>query len=130
MPDIHVETTAETGYDTRSTIDDHEVDIDAGGPSAPSPVEMLVTAYTSCFLASFRAAAKRNGVRDPGRIDVDADAWRDDDDRLDAISFTVSVEAELDDAAGVVDDAREECHVDASLKQSVQAEVTVEDDAF
>jgi len=129
MSDIQVTTTAEEGYKAESTVGDHEVTVDAGGADAPSPVEMLVTSYTSCFLAAFRMAAKRNGVREVGRIDVDAVAEQSDDG-LESISFTLAVEAELDDSQAVLEAAEEYCHVNQSLDPSLRADVTVEDGAF
>jgi uncharacterized OsmC-like protein len=129
MSDIHVETTAEEGYKTESTVGDHEVTVDAGGADAPSPVEMFVTSYTSCFLAAFRMAAKRNGIREVGRIDVDAVAEQSDDG-LEGISFTLSVETELDEPQEVLEAAEEYCHVNNSIEPSLRADVTLEDGAF
>jgi uncharacterized OsmC-like protein len=129
MSDIRVTTTAAEGYKAASTVGDHEVTVDAGGADAPSPVEMLVTSYTSCFLAAFRMAAKRNGVREVGRIDVDALAEQSDDG-LESIEFTLSVEATLEDPQAVLEAAEEYCHVNQSLDPSLRADVTVEDGAF
>lgn len=129
MSDIQVTTTAAEGYKAESTVGDHEVTVDAGGADAPSPVEMLVTSYTSCFLAAFRMAAKRNGVREIGRIDVDALAEQSDDG-LESIKFTLSVEATLEDPQTVLEAAEEYCHVNQSLDPSLRADVTVEDGAF
>ncbi|USZ66686.1 OsmC family protein [Halorussus salilacus] len=129
MSDIEVTTESDEGYKTLSTVSDHEVHIDAGGADAPSPVEMLVTTYTSCFLAAFRMATKRNGIRDVGRIEIDAVAEQSDDG-LESTSFTLAVEADLDDPEALVEAAEEYCHVNNSLEPSLRADVTVEDGAF
>ncbi|GAA0234682.1 hypothetical protein GCM10009000_057670 [Halobacterium noricense] len=67
-----------------------------------------------------------------GRIEIDPEVDRDDEDYLEAIQFTVDVEA---DASGemlqaVVSRANALCHVHDAVREELHADVSIRGDAF
>lgn len=131
MADIESTTTNDSGFHALSRVGDFELSIDATTEEGPSPNEVLVADYASCYTFAFRAGAQRNDYDDLGKIQTDASADLDDDDDLVSISFDMHVEAELDG------DEREElkeladdiCHVHAALREGLHAEVSIHPDA-
>lgn len=128
MPDLHTTTLNEERFEASTDVRDYEVVTHAQGETAPSPNEVLVADYASCFTFAFRAAAMRGDYDDLGRIETDADADLDEDDDLTAIRFTMRVEATLsdDEASDLIERAEELCHVHAAVRDSLHADVTVE----
>ncbi len=131
MTDILIDSTSEEGFTTSSIVGDFELTIDATGEDGPGPNATLVATYASCFVPAFRVGAQQRDHDDLGRIEVESEADLDDDDDLEAIRFSIKVAADLgDDVDDIVERAEDICHVHSALREGLQAEVTVEDDAF
>jgi organic hydroperoxide reductase OsmC/OhrA len=132
MPDITTSTENKSGFDADNAIGDFDLRIHAQGETGPSPNEILVANYASCFTFAFRAGAMRSDYDDLGRIETEAEADLDEDDDLESISFTMHVEAGLTDGevSELLETAENICHVHAALKEDLYAEVTVNSDAF
>ncbi len=131
MTDILIDSTSEEGFTTSSIVGDFELTIDATGEDGPGPNATLVATYASCYIPAFRVGAEQRGHEDLGRIEVESEADLDDDDDLSAIRFDVKVEADLgEDAEDIVERGEEICHVHSAVREGLQAEITVEDDAF
>ncbi|MFD1588562.1 OsmC family protein [Halorientalis brevis] len=132
MPDIETTTTNDETFTAENHLGEYALDIDAQGRTAPSPNEVLVADYASCFTFAFRAGAMRNDYDDLGQIQTEAEANLDDEDDLTDVSFTMLVEAELsdDEIDDLLDNAEDICHVHAALRQDLHADVTVESGAF
>ncbi len=130
MPDIEAESTCTEGYTTTSVVGEYELTVDATEQSGPSPNQVLVADYASCFIPAFRVGANKEGFENVGVIEVDAAADLDEDDDLEYIEFEMRVEESLGNSVqDVVDRAEDICHVHAALREELQAEVTVRDDA-
>jgi organic hydroperoxide reductase OsmC/OhrA len=129
MADIESITTCEDGFDADSTVGDFKLSIDATGEEGPTPNEVLVADYASCYTFAFRAGAQRNAeeFEEPGEIRTEADADLDDDDDLEAIRFTIHVETEYgeEDADALKELADDICHVHAALREGLHADVTI-----
>ncbi|WP_246982287.1 OsmC family protein [Halorientalis marina] len=132
MADIETTTTNDEGFAAGNIVGEYELDIDAQEKTGPSPNQVLVADYASCFTFAFRAGAMRSGREELGRIQTEAEANIDDDDDLTDIAFTMLVEAELSDEEidDLVSKAEDICHVHAALREGLHADVTVEADAF
>ena len=127
-----VTTTSEEGYTADNDVREFDRTIDATGEEAPDTLETLVAAYGSCYVPALRVGAEQRDVGDLGRIEIDATGELNDDDKLEAIQFTVKTEAEMDDeqADKVVERANELCKVHDALKSDLKADVTVQSGAF
>ena len=127
-----VTTTSEEGYASDNQIRDFDQTIDATGEEAPDTLEAVLAAYASCYVPALRVGAEQRDAGDLGRIEIDADGDLNDDDKLEAVHFTVRTEAELDDeqADEIVARANELCKVHDALKSDLAADVTVEGGAF
>jgi uncharacterized OsmC-like protein len=127
-----VTTTSKEGYTAENDIRDFSIDIDATGEEAPDTLETLLAAYGSCYVPALRVGAEQRDVGDLGRIEIDVDGDLNDDDKLDAIQFTVKTEAKMDDgqADKVVERADQLCKVHDALKSDLEADVTVQSGAF
>lgn len=131
MADIELTSTSQRGFVTTSVADEWEVTIDATGEEGPTPNQLLVADYASCFIPALRVSARENGIDDLGRIVVDVKASLDEDDDLSGIRFDLQVEASLGDQAdAIVDHAKRICHVHSTLREQLHADVSVSDDAF
>ncbi|WP_254767410.1 OsmC family protein [Salinilacihabitans rarus] len=130
MADISLTTTNEDGFDTQSVIGDFALAIDPMDETGPNPNAVLVADYASCFLPAVRLGAQKAGYDDLGRMEIEATAEMDDEDDLEAIAFTLKVEADVDDPAELVALGEDMCHVHAALREDLTADVTVETDAF
>jgi uncharacterized OsmC-like protein len=132
MADIETTTTNDEGFAAGNVAGEYELQIDAREETGPSPNQVLVADYASCFTFAFRAGAMRAGHDDLGRIQTEAEANLDDDDDLTDVAFTLLVEAELtdDEIAELTDKAEDICHVHAALREGLHADVAVEPDAF
>jgi len=127
MADIESTTTNDSGFHSLSIVGEFELSIDATTEDGPSPNEVLVANYASCYTFAFRAGAQRNDYDDLGKIQTDASADLDDDDDLASISFDMHVEADLDDdeqdeLKELADDI---CHVHAALREGLHADVSI-----
>ncbi|MFC4542124.1 OsmC family protein [Halosolutus amylolyticus] len=130
MTDIDLTTTNEDGFDTRSAIGDFTVAVDPMNETGPNPNELLVADYASCFLPAVRLGARKNGIDDLGKMEIAAEADLDDHDNLEAIRFTLYVEAALDDPDELATIGEQHCHIHTTLRDGLHADVTVVDDAY
>lgn len=128
MVDIEVESTCDEGYTTESVINgEWEIVVDALNEDGPSPNEVLVADYASCYIPALRVAADKYGHGDIGTIDVEAGADLDEDDDLETIEFHVEVEESLgDEQQDIVELATDLCHVHSALIERLHAEITIE----
>ena len=97
MADIETTTVNEEKFHALSRAGDFELSIDATGAEGPTPNEVLVADYASCFTFACRAGAQRELDLELGKVETEAEADRNEDDDLTAISFHMHVEADLDD---------------------------------
>ena len=132
MADIQTTTVNEEKFHALSRAGDFELSIDATGAEGPSPNEVLVADYASCFTFACRAGAQRELDLELGKVETEAEADRNEDDDLTAISFHMHVEADLDDeqVSDLLDVGEDICHVQDSVKESLEADVDVTTDAF
>jgi organic hydroperoxide reductase OsmC/OhrA len=127
MADIESVTTSEEGYASVSRVGEFELSIDATGGEGPTPQMVLVADYASCYLPAVRVAADRLGYDDVGTVQIEAEGDLDDNDDVQAVRFTIHVEADLDEADldGLVERADEICHVHDALREELHADVDV-----
>lgn len=132
MADIETTTVNEEKYHALSRAGDFELSIDATGSDGPTPNEVLVADYASCFSFACRAGAQRELDIDLGKIEAEAEAALDDDDDLESISFHFHFEADLDDeqVENVIELGEEICHVHAAVREGLQADIDATADAF
>ncbi|MHC3437679.1 OsmC family protein [Natrialbaceae archaeon A-gly3] len=124
----HVTTVSEEGYIATNEIREFSRELDSGGEEAPDTLEALLAAYASCYVPALRVGGQQRGADDLGRIEIDATGELNDDDKLESISFEISVEADVDDETGqkVIDRANELCKVHDALKPALHAEMHLE----
>lgn len=132
MSDIETTTVSEEGFASTSQAGEFELSIDATGEKGPTPNQVLVANYASCYLPAFRVAADEEGYEDLGKVQIDADAELDDDDDLTSISFRVYVAADVpdDDFDAIIERGEEICHVHSALREDLHAEITADGNAF
>jgi uncharacterized OsmC-like protein len=132
MPDIETTTVNEEKYHALSRAGDFELSIDATGTEGPTPNEVLVADYASCFSFACRAGANRRLDVDLGAIETEAEADLDDSDDLAGIRFHVYVEADLTDeqCERVIELGEEICHVHAAVREGLRAEIDLSPNAF
>jgi uncharacterized OsmC-like protein len=132
MADIETTTVNEEKFHALSRAGDFELSIDATGSDGPTPNEVLVADYASCFSFACRAGAQRELDIDLGKIEAEAEAALDDDDDLESIVFHLHIEADLDDeqVENVIELGEEICHVHAALREGLRADIDVTADAF
>ena len=132
MADIQTTTVNEEKFHALSRAGDFELSIDATGAEGPSPNEVLVADYASCFTFACRAGAQRELEFELGKVETEAEADLDDDDDLTSIDLHMHVEADLDDGqvSDLLDVGEDICHVQDSVKESLEADVDVTTDAF
>ena len=128
MPDIEIDSTCEEGYTTKSVINSEwELVVDALSEDGPSPNEVLVADYASCYIPALRVAADKYGHSDIGTVEIEAGADLDEDDDLETIDFHVTVEESLaDEERDIAELAEDICHVHSALIEELHAEITVE----
>jgi len=128
MPDIEIDSTCEEGYTTESVINgEWELVVDALGEDGPSPNEVLVADYASCYIPALRVAADKYGHGDLGTINIEAGADVDEDDDLETIDFHIEVERSLgDEERDIAELAEDICHVHSALIEALHAEITIE----
>ncbi|WP_178917108.1 OsmC family protein [Natronomonas gomsonensis] len=132
MADIETTTVNEEKFHALSRAGDFELSIDATGSDGPTPNEVLVADYASCFSFACRAGAQRELDIDLGKIEAEAEAALDDDDDLESIAFHLHIEADLDDeqVENVIELGEEICHVHAAVREGLQADIDVTAGAF
>lgn len=132
MSDIETTTVSEEGFASTSQAGEFELSVDATGEKGPTPNQVLVADYASCYLPAFRVAADEGGYDDLGKVQIDADAELDDDDDLTSISFRVYVAADVsdDELESIIERGEEICHVHSALRDDLHAEITANGDAF
>lgn len=132
MTDIETSTVSEQGYVSSSQVGNYELTIDATEEEGPSPNDVLVADYASCFLPAFRVGGQQRDHDDLGKLQIDAEADLNDDDDLSAIRFDLYVEEDLDDEEldEIVERAEGICHVHAALREELHADISVEGGAF
>ncbi|WP_254841344.1 OsmC family protein [Natronomonas marina] len=132
MADIETTTVNEEKFHALSRAGDFELSIDATGAEGPTPNEVLVADYASCFTFACRAGAQRELDVELGKVETAAEADLNDDDDLTSISFQMHIEADLDDdeVAELLELGEDICHVHDSLKESLHADVDVTTDAL
>ena len=113
MADIETTTVNEEKYHALSRAGEFELSIDATAAEGPTPNEVLIADYASCFTFACRAGANRHLDVDLGEIETEAEADLDDD--------------QLEE---VVELGEEICHVHDALKESLYADVEVTPNAF
>ncbi len=130
--DIESTTVNDQQFFASSRVGDFELSIDAMGEDGPTPNEVLVADYASCYTFAFRAGAMRNDFDDPGKIQTEAAADLDDEDDLESISFTMHLENDYseEDLAELEELAEEICHVHAALREGLYADVEIHADQF
>ena len=132
MADIQTTTVNEEKFHALSRAGDFELSIDATGAEGPSPNEVLVADYASCFTFACRAGAQRELEFELGKVETEAEADLDDDDDLTSIGFHMHIEADLDDeqVSDLLDVGEDICHVHDSVKEDLHADVDVTTDAY
>ena len=132
MSDIETTTVSEEGFASTSQVGEFELSVDATGEKGPTPNQVLVADYASCYLPAFRVAADEEGYDDLGKVQIDADAELDDDDDLESISFRVYVAADVsdDDLETIIERGEEICHVHSAVREGLQADIEAFGDAF
>ncbi|RNJ26069.1 OsmC family protein [Halosegnis longus] len=130
MADLESHTVNEGGFAATSRVGNYELSIDATKEEGPSPNEVLLADYASCYTFAFRAGAMREHDLELGEIETEAEADLDDDDDIvdDSVKFTLHVEDDLDDeqVEALVELGEEICHVHAALHEGMYAEINVE----
>lgn len=132
MVDIETRTVNESDYHALSRVGNFELSIDATAQEGPTPNEVLVANYASCFAFACRAGARRKLDVDLGTIETSAEADLDDSEDLESIRFAVEVEAPLDDdqIEALVEIGKDVCHVHAAVRDGLLTDVEVTADAF
>ncbi|TKR27846.1 OsmC family protein [Natronomonas salsuginis] len=132
MADIETTTVNEEKYHALSRAGEFELSIDATGGDGPTPNEVLVADYASCFSFACRAGANRRLDIDLGKIETSAEADLNDSDDLTGIRFHIYVEADLTDEEvdDVIELGEEICHIHDAVKESLHAEIELTPDAF
>lgn len=126
-----VHSVSEEGFSTTTTIRDFEQTIDATGEDAPDTLETLLSTYAACFVPALRVAAEQRQAGELGHVEIDVTGELNDDDKLAAVSFDVSVAGDVGDKAeAVVERAEELCKVHDALKTDLYADVSLTGDAF
>ena len=118
---------SESGFQTDVSVGDHDVHIDAGGEASPDTIEGLLAHYAACYVPALRVGGEQRGVDDLGQIDNTVEGEVNDDGKLTAISFDITVDADVSDekAEQIVDRANALCKVHDALKTDLHADVSL-----
>jgi organic hydroperoxide reductase OsmC/OhrA len=132
MSDIETTTVCEEGYVCENEVGDFAFTVDATGEEGPTANQVLVADYASCWLPAFRVGASQRGYDDVGKVQIDASADLDDDDDLVSISWTLHVEADIDDDEldEIIERANDICHVHSAVREGLHPDVEAYGDAF
>lgn len=123
-----VHTTSEEGFVSTGEIGDYRLEIDGAGEGTPGTVDHLLATYAACYVPALRVGAEQRDVGDLGRIDIDVEGDVDESDKLQAIRFDITTEADLDpgDGAAVLERANALCKVHDALKESLHADMRLD----
>lgn len=132
METIKATTRSESGYASVSRVGEYELQIDGADEEGPTPTKVLVVDYASCFVPAFRVSGHKEGYDDLGRIEIDVSADVDAEGNLEAIRFSLRVEADLSDSAlsAILARAEDSCHVQNALREGLHAEIDATVNAF
>lgn len=122
-----VTTVSDEGFSSTSTIREFEMHIDPSGEDSPDTLETLLADYAACYMPALRVGGEQRGVDDLGRVVFEVTGELNDDDKLESVSFDISVEAEFDDdtAEQIIERASALCKVHDALKSSLRADITL-----
>lgn len=110
----------------RLSISDEQHSLfDAVGDEGPEARDALVATYASCFQGVFQVGGQRWGYENLGELWTDAFADIDGDDHLEAIHFSIRVEADLNDEElnEILTHARGICHVHDAPRGELEADI-------
>ncbi|MFP4625691.1 MAG: OsmC family protein [Natronomonas sp.] len=132
MVDIETRTVNESDYHALSRVGNFELSVDATGEEGPTPNQVLVADYASCFTFACRAGARRELDVDLGRVETDASADLDDSEDLESVRFDIQIEASLEDDQidELVEIGKDICHVHAAVRDDLLTDIEVTVDAF
>lgn len=122
MP-ANVTTTSSEGFASSSTIRDFTVEIDPRGEAAPDTIESLLAAYAACYVPALRVTADRRELGALGHVTIEATGDLDDSGKLEAVTFEIELEADLDgdERQILVEGADSLCKVHAALREPLRA---------
>lgn len=131
MAELESTTTSTEGFKATTHVDGVELTIDSTTEDGPSPTGTLLASYASCYAVALRIGAQQRGVEDLGRLAIDAEADRDDEDDLEAIRFDIAVEAAVDDETldEIVHRTNDLCHVTDALRKELRADISIQGNA-
>lgn len=123
-----VKTRSEDGFVATSNVGGEDIRIDATGEETADTLEHLLAAYAACYVPALRVGAEQRDAGELGRIDLAVSGQLNESDKLDAVEFTIDTEADLgaNAATAVIERANELCKVQAALKESLRARVTLD----
>jgi len=132
MADIEVSSVSEEGFTVTNEVDgEWSLVVDALSEDGPTANQVLAADYASCYIPAFRVGAQKEGYDDIGRVEAHVSADLNEDDDLESVSFEIHVEESLGgDAEAIVERGEDICHVHSALKESLHADISVEDGAF
>ena len=127
MADIESTTVNEEEFFASSRVGDFELSIDATGTDGPTPNEVMVADYASCYTFAFRAGAQREHDLSLGRIRTEAEAELDEDDDLASIALTLYVEDDLTDeqVESLIALGEEICHIHSAIGEELYADIEI-----
>ena len=127
----HVETVSSEGFASTSEAGSYDIALDPTGETAPDTLESLLATYAACYIPALRVAAEQRDAGDLGRVHIAVTGELNDDDKLAAVDFAVTVDATLDEskASAVVERANALCKVHDALKPALHASVDVNSSA-
>lgn len=132
MADIETKTVNESHYHSLSRVGNFELSIDATSEEGPTPNEVLVADYASCFTFACRAGAQRQLDIDLGMVETTAEAELDESDDLSSVQFRLEVEADLteDEISQIIDIGKSICHVHNAVRDDLLTGVDLTPNAF
>lgn len=123
-----VHTTSEDGFVSTTEAGDETLTIDGGASGeAPDTLETLLAAYAACYVPALRVGAEQRGADPLGAIEIEATGDLNESDKLEAVSFDITVDRDLtqEKAEDVIQRANQLCKVHDALKDSLNASVTI-----
>lgn len=123
-----VTTRSEDGFVSTSDMDGYTIEIDGSGEETPGTLDHLLAAYAACYVPALRVGAEQRNVGELGSLEIEVTGDLNDDDKLAAVSFDISSEANLDGehADAVIERANALCKVHDALKSDLHADVTID----
>lgn len=116
------------GFQTEVSVAGFDVLVDATGEESPDTLDGLLANYAACYVPALRVGAEQRGVDELGEITIDVTGELNDDDKLSAVAFDVTVEADIDADKGeaIVERAKALCKVYDAVKPALKADVSIE----